>query len=148
MSQFDHSWALVFVIQLAPFVCACAKNIKRRANKKAEGTAVRYRSKFGSPMSRMSRKRRLSRIRTMSALPPIADIVQHNRDVRFVPKADIVIRYRGDALADFKPNRAQSLGTLSKSTSNSYFCGKEADFVLSGQTCAIPANNFQIQRAI
>jgi uncharacterized membrane protein len=25
----------------------------------------------------------------MSALPPKADIVQHNRDVRFVPKADI-----------------------------------------------------------
>jgi len=25
----------------------------------------------------------------MSALPPKADIVQHDRDVRFVPKADI-----------------------------------------------------------
>jgi len=26
----------------------------------------------------------------MSALPPEADIAQHGRDVRFVPKADIV----------------------------------------------------------
>jgi hypothetical protein len=26
----------------------------------------------------------------MSALPPKADIVQHHRDVRFVPKADIL----------------------------------------------------------
>jgi hypothetical protein len=29
----------------------------------------------------------------MSALPPKADMVPHNRDVRFVPKADI-----GDSL--------------------------------------------------
>jgi hypothetical protein len=28
-------------------------------------------------------------VRIMSALPPKADIVQHDRDVRFVPKADI-----------------------------------------------------------
>jgi len=27
--------------------------------------------------------------RAMSALPPKADMVQHDRDVRFVPKADI-----------------------------------------------------------
>jgi hypothetical protein len=27
----------------------------------------------------------------MSALPPKADIVQHSRDVRFVPKGDISI---------------------------------------------------------
>jgi hypothetical protein len=29
--------------------------------------------------------------RSMSALPPKADIVQHDRNVRFVPKADIGI---------------------------------------------------------
>jgi hypothetical protein len=28
-------------------------------------------------------------VRVMSALPPKADMVQHGRDVRFVPKADI-----------------------------------------------------------
>jgi len=28
----------------------------------------------------------------MSALPPKADMVQHDRDVRFVPKADIAER--------------------------------------------------------
>jgi hypothetical protein len=30
---------------------------------------------------------------TMSALPPKADIAQHDRDVRFVPKADIALRF-------------------------------------------------------
>ena len=28
-------------------------------------------------------------VRVMSALPPKADMVQHDRDVRFLPKADI-----------------------------------------------------------
>jgi hypothetical protein len=54
----------------------------------------------------------------MSALPPKADIAERDQRVRFVPKADIVIFYRGVAPADFKPKRAQSLGTLSKSVSN------------------------------
>jgi hypothetical protein len=29
----------------------------------------------------------------MSALPPKADIVQHDRDVRFVPKVDIAVTH-------------------------------------------------------
>jgi hypothetical protein len=31
----------------------------------------------------------------MSALPPKADMVQHDRDVRFVPKADITFSVSG-----------------------------------------------------
>jgi hypothetical protein len=37
------------------------------ANKKAEGTAVVYRSKFGSPMSQMGQKQTSQRFRAMSA---------------------------------------------------------------------------------
>jgi hypothetical protein len=40
-------------------------------------------------MSVLGQKRSLSREGTMSALPPKADIVGHDGDVRFVPKADI-----------------------------------------------------------
>jgi hypothetical protein len=40
-------------------------------------------------MSALGQKRTLKRLHTMSTLPPKADIVQHNRDVRFVPIADI-----------------------------------------------------------
>src|SRR6516165_8191188 len=39
-------------------------------------------------MSALGHKRTLRRFRPMSALPPIADMVQHHHDVRFVPKAD------------------------------------------------------------
>ena len=41
------------------------------------------------PMSALGHKRTLEGLFTMSALPPKADMVQHDRDVRFVPKADI-----------------------------------------------------------
>jgi hypothetical protein len=37
----------------------------------------------------LGHKRTLEGICIMSALPPKADIDQHGRDVRFVPKADI-----------------------------------------------------------
>jgi len=40
-------------------------------------------------MSALGHKRTLKRLHPMSALPPKADIIQHDRDVRFVPKADI-----------------------------------------------------------
>jgi len=67
--------------------CACAKKYQApTANKKAEGTAVVYRIKFGSPMSQMGHKRTSGCARAMSALPPKADIL----DVRFVPEAVIV----------------------------------------------------------
>ena len=36
----------------------------------------------------------LEHLRSMSALPPIADIVEHDRHVRFVPKADMQQRRR------------------------------------------------------
>jgi len=39
--------------------------------------------------SALSQKQTLQRILLMSALPPKADMVQPDRDVRFVPKADI-----------------------------------------------------------
>jgi hypothetical protein len=44
------------------------------ANKKVEGTAVVYCSKFGSPMSQMGHKRTFRKIWLMSALPSKADI--------------------------------------------------------------------------
>ena len=40
-------------------------------------------------MSALDHKRTSHQVRAMSALPPKADMVQHDRDVRFVPKADI-----------------------------------------------------------
>jgi hypothetical protein len=43
-------------------------------------------------MSALGQKQTLQDVRTMSALPPKADIDQHGSDVRFVPKADIVHR--------------------------------------------------------
>jgi hypothetical protein len=39
-------------------------------------------------MSALGQKRTLRNVRSMSALPPKADIVQHGGNVRFVPKAD------------------------------------------------------------
>ena len=47
------------------------------------------RSKMGGVMSPLGQKQTLKRFHPMSALPPIADIVQQNRDVCFVPIADI-----------------------------------------------------------
>src|SRR5262249_29591093 len=41
------------------------------------------------PMSALGQKRTWSPFRSMSALPPKADIGTQPRDVRFVPKADI-----------------------------------------------------------
>ena len=48
-------------------------------------------SNFEPLMSALGHKRTSKHVRAMSALPPIADMVQHNRDVRFVPKADIPV---------------------------------------------------------
>ena len=39
-------------------------------------------------MSALVQKQTLEKVRVMSALPPKADMVQHDCDVRFVPKAD------------------------------------------------------------
>src|SRR5262249_30474302 len=43
----------------------------------------------GVGMSALGHKWTFQNVRSMSALPPIADMVQRDRDVRFVPKADI-----------------------------------------------------------
>jgi Tripartite tricarboxylate transporter family receptor len=42
-------------------------------------------------MSALGQKRTFASDQPMSALPPKADMDQHGRDVRFVPKADIVV---------------------------------------------------------
>jgi hypothetical protein len=42
-------------------------------------------------MSALDHKGTWKRLRPMSAFPPKADIVQRDRDVRFVPKADITL---------------------------------------------------------
>jgi hypothetical protein len=47
------------------------------------------RSKSGPLMSALGQKRTLRGVRSMSALPPKADIAERDRHVRFVPKADI-----------------------------------------------------------
>ena len=41
-------------------------------------------------MSALGQKQTLGKVRLMSALPPKADIETQSRDVRFVPKADIM----------------------------------------------------------
>jgi hypothetical protein len=46
-------------------------------------------------ISALGHKRTWQQVRVMSALPPKADMVQHNRDVRFVPKADIAAPIAG-----------------------------------------------------
>jgi hypothetical protein len=43
-------------------------------------------------MSALGQKQTLKSFHLMSALPPNADIVQHDGNVRFVPKADIMRR--------------------------------------------------------
>jgi hypothetical protein len=47
-------------------------------------------------MSALGQKQTSAHVRVMSALPPIADMVQHDGDVRFVPKADILAAVRYD----------------------------------------------------
>ena len=42
-------------------------------------------------MSALGQKRTSEQVRAMSALPPKADMDQYGRDVRFVPKADILM---------------------------------------------------------
>src|SRR5262249_6701606 len=46
-------------------------------------------------MSALGQKRTFRNVQRMSALPPKADMGQHSRDVRFVPKADILRCARG-----------------------------------------------------
>ena len=48
-----------------------------------------HHGKFGSPMSALGQKQTSQRIRSMSALPPKADIGTQLWNVRFVPEADI-----------------------------------------------------------
>ena len=53
-------------------------------------TAFRHIASSSRPMSTLGHKRTFVRCSPMSALPPIADIDQHDCDVRFVPKAEVV----------------------------------------------------------
>ena len=52
--------------------------------------AVNPDSSVAVPMSALGQKQTLQSVRPMSALPPKADIGTQPRDVRFVPKADIM----------------------------------------------------------
>jgi hypothetical protein len=47
------------------------------------------RKQLNQSTSALGQKQTLERLHPMSALPPKADIVQDDRDVRLVPKADI-----------------------------------------------------------
>ena len=67
-----------------------------------------FRGQFfgGNPeplMSALGQKRTWDCRSLMSALPPKADMVQHDRDVRFVLKADIA-----SSLANVRPRRAEN----------------------------------------
>ena len=56
------------------------------------GFGVELQSSNPEPlMSALGHKRTLKSFRPMSALPPKADVVQHGRDVCYVPKADIAL---------------------------------------------------------
>ena len=59
------------------------------SSKSAYRLFLRVYSKMEMSISALGHKRTLQRILLMSALPPKADMVQPDRDVRFVPKADI-----------------------------------------------------------
>jgi len=50
-------------------------------------------SNLKPPMSDLGQKRTSAHVRSMSALPPKADIAAGQTNVRFVPKADIVSRF-------------------------------------------------------
>jgi len=53
-------------------------------------------------MSALGQKRTLKRLHPMSALPPKADVVSRNGDVRFVPIADIAnFQFTGCASGNF-----------------------------------------------
>jgi hypothetical protein len=56
-----------------------------------ERCVVHY-SKLRRSMSALGQKQTFRRFHIMSALLPKANIVQHDRDVRFVPQADILRR--------------------------------------------------------
>jgi hypothetical protein len=53
--------------------------------------------------SALCQKRTLKRLRPMSALPPKADIQQHDLDVRFVPLADSPSACRSNAETRHRP---------------------------------------------
>ena len=78
------------------------------------------------PMSALGQKRTVSGISAMSALPPKADIAQRDRDVRFVPKADIGEDYSitssARARTDGSTARPSALAVLRLITS-SYLVG-------------------------
>jgi hypothetical protein len=59
-------------------------------------------------MSALGQKRTSEHFRSMSALSPKADIETRSRDVRFVPKDDIL----GDRVAGIAPSRASASENL------------------------------------
>ena len=64
-------------------------------------------------MSALGQKQTLGKARLMSALPPKADINQDGRDVRFVPKADILrCDLVGTQQERLRDGQAQRLGGL------------------------------------
>src|SRR6516225_7053625 len=52
-------------------------------------SSKRRESRRSEEMSALGQKQTSGHVRVMSALPPKADIAEGNRDVRFVPKADM-----------------------------------------------------------
>jgi hypothetical protein len=52
-------------------------------------------------MSALGHKRTFGPRKSMSALPPKADIAEHRRDVRFVPKPDVSNRNKGPFTCTF-----------------------------------------------
>jgi hypothetical protein len=72
-------------------------------------------------MSALGQKQTSEYVRTMSALPPKADIAEGNRHVRIVPKADIgrLIRSpRLHLLTDYLEGEPERLGSFHSITSS------------------------------
>jgi hypothetical protein len=59
-------------------------------------------------MSALGHKRTLVLVRIMSALFPKADIRQGNRDVRFVPKAEVAVIRSVELIVQHEANERQS----------------------------------------
>src|SRR6516164_2928693 len=65
-------------------------------------------------MSALGQKRTSEDIQSMSALPPKADIGTHSRNVRFVPKADILHCGKERPYSITSSARARSIGGISR----------------------------------
>jgi hypothetical protein len=83
------------VFMVSRFLICCAPRSARARGLGRDITTIKRKASYRSDphLDRVALvKQRGFKVRVMSALPPKVDMVQHNRGVRFVPKADILRR--------------------------------------------------------